>query len=199
MNESRKEERRFLSSLRREMALVRADPLHRKGLPRAVAPLAFGYARQPPGGPSVRAQARAIRSYCTAKSLALKEIYADVGVTGRPRLLDREGGLRLMAALHPGDHVVLPRLDVAFPSLLDGIATLKHWGELGAAIHVLDLAGAAVSTAGPGGDQLLAALIGVAQWEHDLRHQRRLEARATAATHRKEVARPRRGSTPPWE
>src|SRR5713226_8579709 len=85
---------------------------------------ALGYVRESSRVPG-KGQRERIQSYCQAKNIPLGGFYQDQSSTANIPFADRPAGGRLCADLQPGQHVVIDRLDLAFSSLDDILATVR--------------------------------------------------------------------------
>src|ERR1044072_7961305 len=89
------------------------------------------------------------------------DCFRDPGVSGRSKLLQREGGRQLNARLRAGDHVIISKVDRAFRSTEDCLQTVQLWLDRGVHVHFLDM-GMDLSTAI--GKMMLTILAAVAEW-----------------------------------
>jgi len=97
-------------------------------------------------------------------------VYEESGVSAYTvAFVSRPKGGELNAVLEKGDHVVFLRLDRAFRSVKDFLATNEMWELRGVNAHFLDL-GVDMSTAN--GRLTLHILASVAQWESDVKSER---------------------------
>jgi DNA invertase Pin-like site-specific DNA recombinase len=106
----------------------------------------FGYARvstaeQANNGDSIYTQRQAVAGYAVARGWQVAEFFVDRGVSGSVPLTERPEGQRLLASVAAGDMVITARLDRAFRSADDALATLKEFKEQGVGLHMIDLGG----------------------------------------------------------
>ncbi|MHC4695333.1 MAG: recombinase family protein [Planctomycetota bacterium] len=146
---------------------------------------AIGYTRcstqeQADSGLGLDAQTERIRAYCTLKGLKLIDIITDAGVSGGKPLASREGGQRLLTAIHKrkADSVVMLKLDRGFRNATDCLATVEAWDKSHIALHVIDLGGNAIDTTSAAGRFMLVVLAGAAEMERNLTRERTKSAMA---------------------
>jgi putative DNA-invertase from lambdoid prophage Rac len=109
-------------------------------------PHAFGYIRistnevhQPS---SLDTQRQQIARYAAWKFLDPPAVIADIfedQCSGSVPLFERPDGLRLFEHLHPGDHIVIARVDRGFRDTVDCAVSLKKLKEMGVNLHILEL------------------------------------------------------------
>lgn len=143
---------------------------------------AVGYARvsteEQTTGVSLEDQERTIRDYCEQRGLRLVEVVTDGGVSARVPLPERKGGARLLR-LPAGYHVVTPKLDRMFRSVLDCATTMKQWQDQGIDVHIINFHnGEPISTCTATGRLLLWILAAFAEWERELISERTRNALA---------------------
>ena len=136
---------------------------------------AIGYVRvsteeQASEGISLDAQQDKIKAYCTLKSLELKEIIVDAGVSGGKPLSYREGGKRILSA--KVDAVVAVKLDRLFRDAADCLATTKLWDKKDVSLHLLDMGGNSLDTSSAMGRMFLTMAAGFAELERSLIRER---------------------------
>lgn len=134
--------------------------------------LAVGYIRvstneQATEGVSLAAQRSAITAYATLHGLTLTEIIQDAGESGGVPLAERTGGARVVALVREGavGAVVVSKLDRAWRSAVDALATTTEWTERGVALHLIDMQ---LDTASAFGRMFLTMLAGLAELERGL-------------------------------
>ncbi len=124
-------------------------------------------------------QAESTRAYCTLKGLDL-DIITDAGVSGGKPLASRDGGRKLLEAIHhrKADAVVMLKLDRGFRDAADCLNTIGNWEKTGIALHVIDLGGNAIDTTSAAGRFMLVILAGAAEMERNLTRERTRSAMA---------------------
>jgi DNA invertase Pin-like site-specific DNA recombinase len=75
------------------------------------------------------------------QGLTLDKVFVERGVSGSKPLSDRPQGAALLAALEPGDVVIIAKLDRMFRSALDALDVLGRLKEGGINLHMIDLGG----------------------------------------------------------
>ncbi len=135
---------------------------------------------QADSGLGLGAQEDRIRAYCRLKTLCLREIIRDAGVSGGKPLASREGGKRLLSAIRRGEAqaVVMLKLDRMFRNAGDCLSTVEKWDRAGVALHVVDLGGNAIDTTSAAGRFMLVVLAGAAEMERNLVRERTRSALA---------------------
>jgi DNA invertase Pin-like site-specific DNA recombinase len=76
-------------------------------------------------------QRRQIDGYAHMQGLLLDKVFVERGVSGSMPLSDRPQGAALLAALKPGDVVIIAKLDRMFRSALDALDVLGRLKEGG--------------------------------------------------------------------
>lgn len=144
----------------------------------AVAYLRVSTREQAQEGVSLATQDARIRAYAALAGLDLVAVIREEGVSGSKRLKARPGGQELQSLLASGQvqHVVCLRLDRAFRNAGDALVTTEAWNKQGVALHLVDLAGISLSTAGPMGRFMLCMLAGCAELERNLIAERTSQA-----------------------
>ena len=145
-------------------------------------------AAAPPDGPALAAFYGRVSTGKQDSSITDQDDRAEVYCASRPRPLvlddglrftdsatsggipidERPGGASLIAMLAGRTdvkHLVVTKLDRIGRDLLDGEKTLRWLDEHGVTLHILDLGGESISTAGPVGRLILQIVFAVAQWD----------------------------------
>jgi DNA invertase Pin-like site-specific DNA recombinase len=91
--------------------------------------------------------------------------FCDPATSGRIPFLERESASSMMSRFHPGDHLVIAKLDRAFRNLGDCIGMMEHLQRIGVKFHVCNLMGGAIDLSTPIGQFLLHILASAAQLE----------------------------------
>ena len=162
-------------------------------------PVVIGYVRvstvlQATEGISLEQQTHAIKAYCKANGLALKEIIIDARQSAyKQPLRRRENGRRVVELLESGEAtgVVALRLDRLFRSMLDCINTVMDWHKNEITLRLIDFGGQTVDTSTPMGRVMLTLMAAFAEmeshtkaerirdvWAHRLAQGRRLGGKA---------------------
>lgn len=143
---------------------------------------AIGYVRvstldQANEGVSLDAQRAAIAAYATLHGLTLVEIIEDAGESGGVPLAERTGGARLSALAREGavGAIIVTKLDRAWRSASDALATTGEWTERGVALHLIDMK---LDTASALGRMFFTLLAGFAEMERNLIGERTAAALA---------------------
>jgi site-specific DNA recombinase len=147
---------------------------------------AIGYVRvstqeQADHGISLDAQEARIRAYATLRGLDLVAVVTDAGVSaGKYTLEERDGGARVLAAVHRGAvrHVIALKLDRLFRNTIDCLTTVHAWDTAGASLHLIDMGGASLDTASAMGRMFLTMAAGFAEMERNLTAERTAAALA---------------------
>ncbi len=128
----------------------------------------YGYVRcstemQADDGNSLVVQQRMLEGRCLQDGVSIDRIFIERGVSGSKPLGERPQGRELLAVLRPGDRVLAAKLDRAFRSANDALATLEWFKERRVDLYLLDLGGGITS----GGTSALVfgILASVAQFE----------------------------------
>jgi DNA invertase Pin-like site-specific DNA recombinase len=90
-------------------------------------------------GETLTVQAEQLKAICVLNGLELAGIYTEEAVSGGTAFRQRPEGSKLWAALEPGDVIVSTRLDRAFRSTEDALATLEACRKRGVGLILLDL------------------------------------------------------------
>jgi DNA invertase Pin-like site-specific DNA recombinase len=106
----------------------------------------WGYARvssirQVQEGDSLEHQRRAIEGTALAQGYALAGIFTEAGVSASIPIAQRPQGAALLAAMQPGDIVVVTKLNRAFRSARDALTTLEYLRSRSIGLHSVDLGG----------------------------------------------------------
>lgn len=144
----------------------------------AVAPpsgRAYAYTRastvmQVEDGSTLDVQMRMLEGYAMMKELTIAQTYEERAVSGGKAFATRPAASELMAALEPGDTVIITKMDRAFRDLADAIETLKLFRARGVDLHLLDLGGSVTS---PGVAELVFGIMAaIAQFDrHRIRER----------------------------
>ena len=136
-------------------------------------------------GVSLEAQEERLRAYCTMRGFAVAATIRDEGVSAYKRLQTRSGGAELLSLIEAGkaQHVVAYKLDRLFLNAADALTLTERWNEAGVALHLVDMGGAAIDTAGSTGRMMLTMLAGFAEFERALVSERTTAALAHKKKH----------------
>ncbi len=125
-------------------------------------------------GVSLEAQEERLRAYCTMRGFTVAATIRDEGVSAYKRLHTRPGGAELLSLIEAGKarHVVAYKLDRLFRNAADALNLTERWNASGVALHLVDMGGAAIDTAGSTGRMMLTMLAGFAEFERALVSER---------------------------
>jgi DNA invertase Pin-like site-specific DNA recombinase len=146
-------------------------------------------------GVSLDAQEARIRAYAIMRGLDLVAVVTEAGVSaGRYTLDEREGGARVLAAVHRGEvrHVIALKLDRLFRNTIDCLTTVQAWDRAGVSLHLVDMGGASLDTASAMGRMFLTMAAGFAEMERNLTAERT----AAALSRKREKGEKTGGSIP---
>ncbi len=129
---------------------------------------------------SLASQEREIRGVAMIHGIEPAEIFTDAGVSGGIPLADRPAGARLSAALEPGVCIVASRLDRAFRSASDALATVEKWKSQGVDLILVDCGADPVSSNGAS-RLFFGILASVAQFEKERIAERMQEGKRAKA------------------
>src|SRR5918994_4127590 len=106
----------------------------------------YGYVRvstaeQASNGESLATQQQQITGYAMMKGWPVGSFFIEGGVSGSIPLAERPEGQRLLATVKSGDVVITAKLDRAFRSASDALATLEELKAQGVGLHMIDLGG----------------------------------------------------------
>lgn len=128
---------------------------------------AHGYCRiskKKEGGLSLDAQERKIRSYCELHDLDVPQIYVDPDDSGDVHMHKRPEGKRLLAAIRPGDSLVVTTFDRAFRSALDAHTIREDFKNRGIQLVFIDIGEVTKSAHGV---MIFSVMAGLAQAERE--------------------------------
>jgi DNA invertase Pin-like site-specific DNA recombinase len=136
-------------------------------------------------GVSLEAQEERLRAYCTMRGFHVVAVIRDEGVSAYKHLHTRPGGAQLLSLIEAGKarHVVAYKLDRLFRNAADALTLTEHWNAAGVALHLVDMGGAAIDTAGSTGRMMLTMLAGFAEFERALISERTMVALAHKKKH----------------
>jgi putative DNA-invertase from lambdoid prophage Rac len=137
-------------------------------------------AEQVTNGDSLDTQRQQITAWALLKGWTIAEFFIEAGVSGSVPLADRPEGQRLLATVGPGDVIIAPKLDRAFRSAADALATLEVLKEQGVGLHLIDLGGDVISN---GVSKLIFTILSaVAEAERDRLRERIREVKRHLAS-----------------
>lgn len=131
-------------------------------------------------GVSLEAQRARLEAYAVAAGLEVKAVLIEAGVSGSVPLADRPEGKNLVAMIEAGEvaHVVFLKLDRAFRSAADALATVEAWDAAGVGVHFVDHGGQSMNTASAVGRMIFTMLAAMAEFERSLAAERTTAALA---------------------
>lgn len=88
---------------------------------------------------SLDTQRRKVAAVAELAGLTVARVFEEPGVSGGTALAERPGGRELLAALRPGDTVIVGKLDRAFRNAADALATAEAWKRRGVDLIVADM------------------------------------------------------------
>lgn len=88
---------------------------------------------------SLDTQRRKIGAVAELAGLPLAQVVEEPGTSGGVALAERPGGQALLAALKPGDTVIVAKLDRAFRNAADALAMAETWKRRGVDLIVADM------------------------------------------------------------
>lgn len=97
--------------------------------------------RQAVEGESLAVQQELGEAVCRLENWSLAGVFIEQGISGSKPLVSRPEGSKLVAALQPGDVVIVPKLDRAFRSTRDALETLADFKRRGISLYARDLGG----------------------------------------------------------
>src|SRR4051812_19219069 len=104
---------------------------------------AYGYIRvstvEQTDGASLEEQTRKIRGTALLKGVEVARVYEEPGVSGSIPLEQRPTGRELLAALKPGDLLIVSKLDRAFRNAADALTKADSWKRQGIRLIVADM------------------------------------------------------------
>lgn len=144
-------------------------------------PNVYGYTRvstaEQVTGTSLEEQARKVTGIAQAAGLPTPTIFRDAGVSGATPLEERPEGARLLAALQPGDTVIVAKLDRAFRSAADALARAEWLDDMGVNLILSDMGTQPVTSSGMG-KLFFTLLAAMAEFERHRIRERTADGRA---------------------
>jgi len=126
---------------------------------------------------SLDTQRRKVAAVAELAGLPLARVFEEPGVSGGTGLAERPGGQELLAALRPGDTVIVAKLDRAFRNAADALATAEAWKKRGVDLIVADMGTEPVTHNGVS-RMFFGMLALVAEFERERIKERSAEGRA---------------------
>jgi len=147
--------------------------------------------KQAVSGLGLADQTKRCEDYCRLMGLEIVGTFRDEGVSAGKPLATRPAGKDLVDTLKRSGAgcVVTLKLDRAFRSALDALATVEHWERLGVALHMVDFGGSTVDTSTPAGKMFLTMMAGFAEFERGLIADRTRSAMAVKKRNGQRVGR----------
>ena len=90
-------------------------------------------------GQSIGIQIKQVTGAAMVRGEDIGEIFADEGVSGTTPLDARPAGARLLAALQPGDTLIVAKMDRAFRSAVDALNRAEAWKAQRVAVILLNI------------------------------------------------------------
>jgi site-specific DNA recombinase len=142
-------------------------------------PTAIAYARFSPKpdaseAQSIEHQKEKINAYAAFAGLDVIRTIEDPEVSGRSKLIEREGGgvLWSLVGKHKVVNVIAYRLDRIFRSVEDGLPIMKRWQRQGVRLHLVAEGGCSLNTSTAWGRMMVAQRLMLAEFEADLTAER---------------------------
>jgi len=126
---------------------------------------------------SLDTQRRKVAAVAELGGLAVERVVEEPGVSGGTALGERPGGRELLAALRPGDTVIVAKLDRAFRNAADALAMAETWKRRGVDLIVADMGTEPVTQNGVS-RMFFGMLALVAEFERERIKERSAEGRA---------------------
>ena len=126
---------------------------------------------------SLDTQRRKVAAVGELAGLRVARVFEEPGVSGGTALAERPGGRELLAALRPGDTVIVAKLDRAFRNAADALATAEAWKRRGVDLIVADMGTEPVTQNGVS-RMFFGMLALVAEFERERIKERSAEGRA---------------------
>lgn len=103
----------------------------------------YGYTRvstiEQASGTSLDEQLNRVKGAALMRGADVSEVFTDAGVSGSTPLRQRPAGERLLAALHPGDTIIVAKLDRIFRSAADALTMVEELKDNGIDLIVTDM------------------------------------------------------------
>jgi len=146
---------------------------------------------QDDSGLGLESQSATLTGYANSRQLEIVHLFTDVG-SGATPLRDRPQGSRLYRLTESGPPVTIlvAKLDRAFRSSCDALATIEAWTARGTALHIVDLGGASMDLASPIGRCCFTMLAACAEFERALISQRTRDALAAKRARGEQIGAP---------
>lgn len=129
-----------------------------------------------PNRSSLDDQATTITHAAGMKKQAVAQIFSDPGVSGSVALDRRPGGKLLLAALSPGDTLIVAKMDRLFRSTADALNTVDRFKQQRIALVLCDMGSEPVTENGVG-RLFLTMMAAVAEFERSRIAERTAEGR----------------------
>jgi putative DNA-invertase from lambdoid prophage Rac len=141
---------------------------------------AYGYVRvstdtQADEGNGLQVQQRMLEGRCLQDGIRMERIFVERGVSGSKPIGERPQGRELLAIIKPGDRILAAKLDRAFRSASDALATLELLRERGVDLYLLDMGGC-ITTGGTSA-LVFGILASVSQFERGRIAERQRDAK----------------------
>jgi DNA invertase Pin-like site-specific DNA recombinase len=126
---------------------------------------------------SLETQRSKVAAVAVLAGLTVARIFEEPGVSGGLALAERPGGRALLAALRPGDTLIVSRLDRAFRNAADALAMAEAWKRGGVDLILADMGTEPVTQNGAS-RMFFGMLALVAEFERERIKERSAEGRA---------------------
>lgn len=143
---------------------------------------------------TIGAQRDRAERYCKMTDTQITEVIDDKAVSSSKPLGERPGGRKLERLIAQGNvrGVIISRIDRAFRSTVECLATVERWQKQGVALHILEFGGTPLNTKSSTGKFILAIFAAVAEMERTVISERTTEALQHRKANGKLVTRPDR-------
>ena len=165
----------FTSQHQKPICVTQVNSLTRSEQMAVYAYVRVSTIRQASEGESLETQQRIIAGYAQMHDLKVDQVFLERAVSGSTPLGYRPQGKALLAALRPGDSIIIAKLDRMFRSALDALGVLGDLKRQDISLHMIDLGG---DVTGNGVSKLVFTILSaVAEAERDRTRERIAEVK----------------------
>lgn len=119
---------------------------------------------------SLEVQNKAIIEYAKFRNLTITQTIIDEDVSGGTELFKRKGGSIIKSAAEK--NIIATKPDRLFRNTIDALTTTDLWNKNDTALHIVDMAGASISTKTAIGRFLFTTIISYAEFERNVTGER---------------------------